>query len=290
VVDLAQRRAIGVEALLRWEHPEGGLLPPDDFLPAVAHTPVMAEITSWVVRTALEDLTAWPGWTMSVNITALDATRPELADEVLDSLAAVGIPPYRLVLELTEQAMLQNLEVAVSALGRLREAGVGLSLDDFGTGYSSLLYLRDLPLTAVKIDRTFLAGVPDDAENLAIVRSVAQLGRAVRLDVVAEGIETLPQARAALDASCTHAQGYLWGRPEPAGLVDQSSRLQVPQPARRDVAPGSPPRSLPAERAAALLADGASLHTIAAALNREGLRTDKGVRWSARSVALLVSR
>jgi EAL domain-containing protein (putative c-di-GMP-specific phosphodiesterase class I) len=227
---------------------------------------------------------------MSVNITALDATRPELADEVLAALEAVGIPPYRLVLELTEQAMLQNLEVAVTVLGRLREAGVGLSLDDFGTGYSSLLYLRDLPLTAVKIDRTFLAGVPDDAENLAIVRSVAQLGRAVRLDVVAEGIEALPQARAALDASCTHAQGYLWGRPEPAGLVDQRSRLQVPQPARRDIAPGTAPRSLPAERAAALLADGASLHTIAAALNREGLRTEKGLRWSSRSVALLLSR
>jgi len=287
VVDLSTRRPSGVEALLRWDHPQGGLLPPDDFLPAVAHTPVMADITRWVVRTALGDLGSWPGWTVSVNVTALDVVRPDLADEVLDALRDAGIPPYRLVLELTEQAMVQNLETAVAVLTRLREAGLGLALDDFGTGYSSLLYLRDLPITEIKIDRTFLTDVPHDVENLAILRSVAQLGRSVGVHVVAEGVETLAQARAVLEAGCTHAQGYLWGRPEPAGLMEHGRPLEVPGAERR---PASTPTGSPvAQRAAALTAQGASLHTIAAALNREGLRTERGTRWSARSVALVLS-
>jgi len=289
LVDLSTSRVSGVEALLRWHHPQGGLLPPDDFLPAVAHTPVMQEITQWVARTGVSDLASWPGWTLSLNISALDATRPELADEVLQALSDAGLPAYRLVLELTEQAMVQNLETAVRVLTRLREAGVGLSLDDFGTGYSSLLYLRDLPITEIKVDRTFMSDVPRNVGNLAIVRSVAHLGRSVGVNVVAEGVETLAQARVALEAGCTHAQGYLWGRPEPAGLVDRGQPVEVPGVRPPLPLPLGTPGSPATERASDLLAQGASLHTIAAALNREGLRNDRGLRWSARSVALMLS-
>jgi diguanylate cyclase len=289
LVDLDSGRASGVEALLRWHHPQGGLLPPDDFLPAVAHTPVMHEITEWVVRTAVADLVGWPGWTASVNITALDATDAALADVVLAALRDAGLPAYRLVLELTEQAMVQNLDTAVRVLTQLRDEGVGLSLDDFGTGYSSLLYLRDLPITEIKIDRTFMSDVPKDVENLAIVRSVAQLGRSVGVHVVAEGVETLSQARVALEAGCSHAQGYLWGRPEPAGLVARNQVMQVPGTRPPRPTPRGTPGSGAAQRASELLSQGASLHTIAAALNREGLRTQKGVRWSARSVAVLLN-
>jgi EAL domain-containing protein (putative c-di-GMP-specific phosphodiesterase class I) len=290
IVSLQDGTTRGVEALVRWEHPQGGLLLPDDFLPAVAHTPAIHEITRWVVRNALDALQAWPGWTVSVNISALDATRPELFVDVERALRDSGIDPHRLVLELTEQAMVQNLEKAVKVLGSLRSIGVGLSLDDFGTGYSSLLYLRDLPITELKIDRTFLAPVTHSEEDLAIVTSVAQLGRAIGVHVVGEGIESLAHARLALGAGCHSAQGYLWGEPTPADEIDPSRVMPVPEepPGRARRAPV--PRSPAGARIQELLDQGASLHTIAAALNSEGLRTAKQTRWTAPSVALVASR
>ena len=290
IVDLDSGRTTGVEGLLRWEHPEGGLLPPDDFLPAVAHTSAIHDITRWVLVTALQALRAWPDWTMSINISARDATRAELVVDVADALEASGVAPERLVLELTEQAVVQSLDTAVRLLGELRGLGVGLSLDDFGTGYSSLLYLRDLPISELKIDRTFLAGVPGQEEDLAIVRSVAALGNAIGVRVVAEGIETTAQARVARDAQCTAAQGFLWGEPEPAEVIDVDRVLVVPDLVGGSRARPASPRTRAATRMSELLDHGASLHTIAAALNREGLRTDKGTRWTATSVALAISR
>ncbi|MDP9182687.1 MAG: EAL domain-containing protein [Actinomycetota bacterium] len=289
IVSLEDGTATGAEALLRWEHPQGGLLFPDDFLPAVAHTPVIHEITRWVLRTALNDLRSWPGWTVSVNISARDATRSGLVSDVENALDTSGIEPGRLVLELTEQAMVQNLATAVKVLGGLRALGVGLALDDFGTGYSSLLYLRDLPITELKIDRTFLANAPRGEEDLAIVKSVAQLGRAIGVHVVAEGIETVAQARCARGAACHSAQGYLWGEPAEAAGMDPDAILSVPHAGTRREA-RQPPRTPTEIRIQELLDQGASLHTIAAALNSEGLRTPKQVRWRAASVALVVSR
>jgi len=289
IVSFETGATTGVEALLRWQHPQGGLLYPDDFLPAVAHTPAIHEITRWVVRTALREVHAWPDWTVSINISALDATRQHLVRDVQEALRDAQVAPNRLTLELTEQAMVQNLDVAVKVLGALRSQGVGLSLDDFGTGYSSLLYLRDLPITELKIDRTFLARVPRSAGDLAIVKSVAQLGRSIGVRVVAEGIETSGQARAAFDAGCHAAQGYFWGEPAPPDAIDPDRLLSVPRAGGGPRARSSPPRSRAAQRIRELVAEGASLHTIAAALNREGLRTDKQVRWTARSVALVVS-
>jgi EAL domain-containing protein (putative c-di-GMP-specific phosphodiesterase class I) len=290
IVSFETATTTGVEALLRWEHPEGGTLYPDDFLPAVAHTPAIHEITRWVVGTALRDVRAWPDWTVSVNISALDATRHHLVKDVQDALKDTGVDPSRLVLELTEQAMVQNLDTAVKVLGMLRSLGVGLSLDDFGTGYSSLLYLRDLPITELKIDRTFLAGVPRSEEDLAIVKSVAQLGRSIGVRVVAEGIENVSQARCALEAGCHAAQGYLWGEPEPPKDLDPDRLLSVPELRAHPRSPAPSPRTRVARRIEELVDQGASLHTIAAALNREGLRTEKQVRWTARSVALVISR
>jgi EAL domain-containing protein (putative c-di-GMP-specific phosphodiesterase class I) len=290
IVSLETASTTGVEALLRWDHPTGGLLLPDDFLPAVAHTPAIHEITRWVVGSALRAVGRWPDWTLSVNISALDATRPHLVRDVEAALRDTGVPPHRLTLELTEQAVVQDLERAVTVLGALRGLGVGLSLDDFGTGYSSLLYLRDLPLTELKVDRTFLARVPRSIEDVAIVRSCAQLGRSIGVRVVAEGIETMAQARVALASGCHAGQGFLWGRPAPPEQLDPDRMLRVPGDG-----PGVRPRTLPPTTRAALriqqlTEEGASLHTIAAALNREGLRTDKDVRWTARTVALIASR
>ena len=279
----------GVEALLRWEHPQGGILYPDDFLPAVAHTPAIHEITRWVVRTALRELKAWPDWSVSVNISALDATRQHLVKDVQEALRDADAEPRRLTLELTEQAMVQNLDTAVNVLGTLRSLGVGLSLDDFGTGYSSLLYLRDLPITELKIDRTFLARVPRSEGDLAIVKSVAQLGRSIGVRVVAEGIENAAQAHAALNAGCHAAQGYLWGEPAASESVDPTRLMSVPRRSSGPRKNAGAPRSEAEHRIQALFKQGASLHTIAAALNREGHRTDKQVRWTARTVALVLA-
>jgi EAL domain-containing protein (putative c-di-GMP-specific phosphodiesterase class I) len=277
-----------MEALLRWEHPEGGLLVPDDFLPAVAHTPVIHEVTRWVIRTAVHDLRRWEGCAVSVNVSARDVSRKQLLRDVDDALTASGIDPHRLVLELTEQAVVEDLDNATKVLGALRERGVGISLDDFGTGYSSLLYLRDLPLTELKIDRAFMSRVPESEEDLAIVRSVARLGRFLGLAVVAEGVETPEQMQVARNARCTAAQGALWGLARPAEAVDPARAF----PVLRLDDPGGPRRptsaDVAAERIRELLGEGASLHTIAAALNSSGMRTSRQTRWTAASVALVV--
>src|SRR4051812_19478167 len=140
----------GAEALLRWNHPDGGLLPPDDFLPAIAHTPVMPQVTRWVLSRACMAAARWAHGSVSVNVSAVDVARPGLITEVVRALQESGLPADRLTIELTEHAVVQDIKAAARVLGRLRDLGVGVSLDDFGTGYSSLFYLRELPISEVK--------------------------------------------------------------------------------------------------------------------------------------------
>ncbi len=289
IVDLDSGRVHGVEGLLRWEHPSGGLLSPDHFLPAVARSPVMHDITRWVLDHALHDLRGWPGWSVSLNVSALDVVRPRLVRDVEQALAAHDVDPHRLVLELTEQAVVQDIARAAKVVGELRSLGVSLSLDDFGTGYSSLLYLRDLPINELKIDRTFVAPARRSRQDIAIVKSVAQLGRSLGLRVVAEGVETLALARVVREARCTAGQGYLWGAPRPAAELDASLQVVVPRLAAARCVDPVPAPGRAQERALELLGLGASLRTIAAALNREGLRTEKGARWTPTSVALVIA-
>jgi EAL domain-containing protein (putative c-di-GMP-specific phosphodiesterase class I) len=289
IVALDSGRPFGAEALLRWHHPDEGVLWPDEFLPAVAHTPVMHEVTRWVVAKALDDIAAWPGWTVSVNVTAYDVSRPQFAAEVAAAVEASGVEPDRLILELTEQAVLESFDVAVQVLREVCETGVCLSLDDFGTGYSSLLRLRDLPFTEIKVDRAFLSGVPTNQDNLEIVRSVAQLGHRLGLNVVAEGIETAAQARGARAAGCHAAQGFLWGMPMDAEDLDPLRVVHVPGFAPLPPGPTQPSPRLAAKRITELLEEGASLHTIAAALNREGFRTPRLTRWTPPSVAAAIN-
>ena len=292
IVELRSGRTRGVEALLRWRA-ASGLLMPDDFLPAVAHTAVMRELTRWVINAACAQLKRWPGWTVSVNVTAVDIVREDLVEAVSAALRRHDLPAQRLVLELTEHAAVQGMDTAGDVLRRLRQLGVGVALDDFGTGYSSLLYLRDLPITEVKIDRTFVAGVDRLDDDAAIVDSVVRLARNVGLDVVAEGVETASQARFLRQVGCSFAQGSLYATPAPWGAVpvealepspwcDDTAAARRPRRARLSiVALPQPVR----QRIAALSADGASLHTIAAALNRDGMVTPAGTRWSSASVA-----
>jgi EAL domain-containing protein (putative c-di-GMP-specific phosphodiesterase class I) len=293
VIDLDSEQPCGVEALIRWQHPVGGVLAPDDFLPALAQTAAMEPITRWVLHTACAAAANWPGWTVSVNITARDLAGDSLKTDVLSALTAAGMAPERLILELTETALVQDMTRAAIALGELRELGIAVALDDFGTGYSSMLYLRELPVTSVKIDRIFIAGLTRDGDDRAIVTSLLTLARTVGLTAVAEGVETEAQARQLHALGCPQAQGYLWARPQPAEDIDDVHRDGLLPAGQAQPRKKSRPRAKAdqalASRAHELLERGASLHTIAAALNAAGERTDNGSRWHAATVARLIN-
>jgi len=280
----------GVEALIRWQHSDGGLLRPDDFLPSGAQTPVMRDITRHVLRSACEEAARWPDWTVSVNVAATDVIHSQFVDDVVATLDVTRTTPARLALELTEQSVLQDVERATQNLQALRDLGVGIALDDFGTGYSSLLYLRALPVTQVKIDRLFIEALGNTDDN-AIIESVVRLAHTINLDVTAEGVETPDQVAFLQSIGCGEAQGYLFGRPRPASSLSSTTASEwvgtPPRKAFRRRRPATDEATIAQVRE--LLTEGASLHTVAAALNRAGSTTHLGARWSARSVAQIVA-
>jgi EAL domain-containing protein (putative c-di-GMP-specific phosphodiesterase class I) len=293
IVALGEAGVRGVEALIRWQHPVGGLLMPDDFIPAVTSTPTMAAITRWVLRTACAEAARWPDWTFSVNITARDLAAETFATDVISALDAAGVDCHRLVLELTETALVQDLPRAAETLGYLRKRGVGVALDDFGTGYSSMLYLRDLPISSVKIDRVFVNGLRRAGDDHAIVSSLLTLARRVGLTAIAEGVETEAQAQLLLSMGCPFGQGYLWSRPlssEDAVAVYRNGLPSSTSRPARQRSGKQPVDAHIADRAHELLSQGASLHTIAAALNAVGERTNGGQRWHPATVADLISK
>jgi EAL domain-containing protein (putative c-di-GMP-specific phosphodiesterase class I) len=281
----------GVEALLRWALPDGVLLTPDDFLPSVSQTPIMREITRHVLCTACSEAVRWSDWTVSVNVAATDVVHPAFVDEVTATLEATHLPPNRLALELTEQSVLLDVTQAITNLERLRSLGVEISLDDFGTGYSSLLYLRTLPVTRVKIDQLFIQALGNSEDDAAIVESVVRLAHTINVDVTAEGVETPEQVAFLQSIGCGDAQGFLFGRPRPASSLSSATTSDwvgsPPRKAFRRRRPETDAATLTKVRA--LLAEGASLHTVAAALNKTGATTHLGARWSARSVARIVA-
>ena len=292
IIDLVNGRVAGAEALIRWQHPVGGLLPPDDFMPAVAQTPDVAAITRWVLDNACRAAVRWPGWTVGVNITARDLSREEFVTDVLRALDTAAVAPDRLVLELTETALVQDLPRAAASLGQLRERGIGVALDDFGTGYSSILYLRELPITSIKIDRMFIAGVTRHSDDRAIVTSLLTLARNVGLDAIAEGVEDEAQADLLHSLGCPMAQGYLWASPQAqdgADVIYRDGLVTAPRRRRR----GRATRSQQFDerlvrRVFEMVGEGASLHTIAAALNAAGERTSRGSRWHPATVAHII--
>jgi diguanylate cyclase (GGDEF)-like protein/PAS domain S-box-containing protein len=220
VVDLADDRVAGFEALLRWNSPTLGAVPPDVFVPVAEDLGLIGDIGAWVLREACRTAAAWrrehavaADTTMAVNVSAVQLTSPQLLDDVRAALAASGLPASALVLEVTETALVGHPERAAASLAALRALGVRLALDDFGTGYSSLGYLQDFTVDVLKIDRSFVATIPADGELPPIVRGLIDLARALDLDVVAEGVET-PAQRARLQAGrCERAQGYLFAAP-----------------------------------------------------------------------------
>ena len=225
VHDLPTSRLVGVEALVRWQHPQRGLVAPGEFIPIAERTGLIAEIDAWVLEQACWQMCQWQaaGVNLSfvaVNISSRLFARPELYQLVSTVLADTGLDPALLELEVTESAVMDNSEVALEQMHRLRELGLRLAIDDFGTGFSSLLRLKQLPVQKLKIDQGFVAGLPGDDDDVAIVRAVIALAQSMGMQVHAEGIEHVEQAQFLLDYNCDLGQGYWFGRPMPARELD----------------------------------------------------------------------
>ena len=228
LVDLESGVVVGMEALIRWQNPVRGLIPPLAFIPLAEDTGLILPIGRWVLETACAQLRGWQrrlpaaqGLGLSVNISARQFAQSDLAGTVAQVLDHSGIDPARLELEITESVMMDQSEASVERLHGLRGLGVRLAIDDFGTGYSSLAYLRRLPLDTIKVDQTFVAELGDRPVDLPIVRTVIALAHGLGVDVVAEGIETEAQAEALRALECDRGQGYWFARPLPVDKMEQ---------------------------------------------------------------------
>ncbi|HET8615241.1 MAG TPA: bifunctional diguanylate cyclase/phosphodiesterase [Actinomycetales bacterium] len=218
-IDLADGAIRGVEALIRWRHPKRGLLAPDEFLPVAERSGLIEPLTDWVIRRALRDQQLWLAegmpWTVAVNVSARNLESPQLHRTVRELLAADDGTFERLHLEVTETALAMDTAVANEVVVALAGEGVTIAIDDFGIGYTSLSQLRTLPVSEIKIDRTFVSDLADSTQDRAIVRSVIELGHSLGFRVTAEGVETRGVAEWLTDAGCDHAQGFLWSKPLP---------------------------------------------------------------------------
>jgi diguanylate cyclase (GGDEF)-like protein/PAS domain S-box-containing protein len=226
---------IGVEALLRWRHPQRGLVPPDEFISAAEETSLIIPIGRWVLDTACAQLVEWEKrpdrrhLTISVNVSVRQFRDPEFVDQVMAAIEQSGIQPHKLKLELTESLLAHGIDVTIAKMGSLKDMGVALSLDDFGIGYSSLSYLKRLPLDQLKIDREFVKDILTDANDAAIARTIIDLAHSLNLDVVAEGVETEEQRQFLARQGCHSYQGYLFCRPLPIAELEQfMDRLPAP--------------------------------------------------------------
>ena len=228
---------IGAEALLRWQHAERGLVPPSEFIPIAEHAGLMGKIGYWVLQQACRTLADWQRHpetaelTLSVNVSASQFLEDEFEQSVLNLVSTFDIDATKLKIELTESVMVANTEQVVAKMHVLRAAGIGMALDDFGTGYSSLGYLRRLPLTQLKIDRSFVQDVTEGERNAALVRSIIQIGRDLDLTILAEGVETREQLQWLDDGGCDEYQGYLFGKPMPIEGFEAALSEQVRQAA-----------------------------------------------------------
>jgi len=235
IVDLAARTVTGFEALVRWQHPERGLVPPGQFIPVAEESGLVVPLGSWVLREACRGATRLRALgqapTVAVNVSGQQLVRPGFVAEVQVALADAGLPPGRLVIEVTESVMLDDLSAAVETLGELRRSGIQVAIDDFGTGYSSLSYLSQLPVDILKIDKAFVDHVTDDEHAASVALAILDMSRTMRVVTVAEGVESVAQAEWLERMGCRRGQGYLWARPLPLekALELLESGLAVPR-------------------------------------------------------------
>lgn len=228
-VDLVQGRIVGVEALLRWQHPTLGRIAPDRFIPIAEETGLIVPIGDWVLRHAIEQAAAWqraglPPLRMAVNLSARQLPQPDLARRIEGLLAATGLDPRRFGVEVTESMLIGNFDQAVQHLRALRALGVEVSLDDFGTGYSSLSYLRRLPVDVVKIDRSLVPDVTAPAEDVSITRAIITMAHQLQMKVLAEGVESEGQAALLAANQCDQMQGWWFSAAQPAAAIEAMLR------------------------------------------------------------------
>ncbi len=218
--DLKTAKVLGAEALLRWRHPELGLIPPGEFIPIAELSGLIVPIGEWVLRTACAEARKWhaqgfPGLTVSVNLSSRQFQQADLVRQVTSALADTGLEPDMLDLEITESNAMQNAEHSINTLWGLKKQGVRISMDDFGTGYSSLNYLKRFPIDRTKLDQSFVRDLPGDKDDAAIAMAVIAMGRSLELVVIAEGVETEEQLAFLKDRDCDQLQGFLFSRPLP---------------------------------------------------------------------------
>jgi diguanylate cyclase (GGDEF)-like protein len=220
--DCSGRQIIGVEALVRWPHPEHGFVSPAEFIPIAEETGMIVELGLWVLRRACHDVAGWlragmPALSLAVNVSARQLREPGFIDDVTRALADSALPATVLELELTESLLMENVDAAIEFMQQIRAAGIRLSIDDFGTGYSSLSYLQSFPINQLKIDRSFVQLLPQQGETIA--RAIISLGRGFGLSVLAEGVEDQAQLEWLRAAGCDYVQGFLLGKPMPAADI-----------------------------------------------------------------------
>jgi diguanylate cyclase (GGDEF)-like protein/PAS domain S-box-containing protein len=221
-----QGHLLGVEALIRWHHPDLGLVPPVQFIPLAEETDIILSIGRWVLETACAQLKTWKvisstqNLTIAVNVSAKQFYQPNFVDEVKEIITYYDIEPSQLKLELTESMVLKKVETTIGKMLSLKALGITLSMDDFGTGYSSLSYLRILPFDQIKIDKSFIEGILENRTDAFIVSSVLQLGQLIGINVIAEGVETSQQFDLLRSLGCTGFQGYLFGKPVPVNDIE----------------------------------------------------------------------
>jgi diguanylate cyclase (GGDEF)-like protein len=253
IVDLQTMNLIGFEALMRWNHPTRGLVPPGEFIPVSESTGLIVPMTLWMLRDSCEKLARWrelspanKSLMMSVNLSGKHFAQNDLVAQVKKILRETKIPPSCLKLEITESAVMENAESVISILGQLKSVGIQLSIDDFGTGYSSLSYLHRFPIDTLKIDRSFVSSMESGTENGEIVRTVIALAKALNLDIIAEGIESIHQLHQLRILGCEYGQGFLFSRPIPfeeaETLLEDKSRWENIIPNQKLPLLQNPPR------------------------------------------------
>jgi diguanylate cyclase (GGDEF)-like protein len=234
VVSIETGRKLGAEALVRWRHPTHGLMSPDKFIPLAEETGLIHALGELVLQVACRDAVKWPSHTnVAVNLSPVQFQNPDLAKKIASILVTSGLPPQRLVLEITESVLLRSTDRNISILHELRSLGVSIALDDFGTGHSSLSYLRMFPFDNIKIDRSFVSEVTQMDTCAAIVCAIANLGRSLDIVTTAEGVETEEQLELLRAAGCTQVQGYLFGRPCSVANLDFHTDADWSPPKRR---------------------------------------------------------
>ena len=239
-VDLSTRKIVGLEALIRWDHPEKGLIPPMEFIPLAEESGLILPIGDWGLSVACAQIQRWTredarnsSLRVCVNLSARQFSRPGLADHVEALLMQTGLSSRQLGLEMTESSLIPNMRVALEVLSSLRRLGVSLLMDDFGTGYSSLNHLHSFPFDVLKIDGSFVGRITEGDQPMQIVRTIIELARVLGMDVVAEGIETREQYLLLRQLGCRFGQGYLFARPLSTEAISELLRLPgriLPEP------------------------------------------------------------